>query len=223
MQLPVRKIPGAVLGVLALCTGCASDPPPRARPATVPCSQGYYFDGRECRLPQASPGAGGSATTEATTGAIPGGTTGIIHQTPPGPEAVRLDANAAAGAVGMLAPLVAALVPEGAAPVGPLVAGQFAAGQSLREQVTLKAGACYTVIAVAAAPITEVDLALTPAVAIPGFDPTAAKDSETGLVASIGKKPNCFKWALPTPGFMTLTLTVPAGQGVAAAQVYEKP
>lgn len=223
MRLAVNKVPRAGLGVLAVFTGCASDPPP---PATTPpqtCPQGYVFDGRECRPPQVPTGSGGTgATPGATTGAPPAGTTGVVHETTPGPDAVRLDANAAAGAIQLLTPLVAPHVPEGAVPVGSLVAGQFAQGQSLREPLTMNPGACYTVVAVAAAPVTEVDLALTPAVSVPGFNPTAAKDPETGLVATIGKKPNCFRWALPAAGSMTLTLTVAAGQGVAAAEVYEK-
>lgn len=224
MRLVVNNLPGAVLGVFAVFSGCASDPPPPAtQPPPPACPEGYVFDGRECRPPQEPAGAGGTgAEAAATNGAIPPGTTGVIHETTPGPDAVRLDANAALGAVQMLTPLVATYVPEGAVPVGPLVAGQFTAGQSLRESVTLNPGACYTVVAVAAAPVTEVDLALTPAISVPGFNPTAAKDPETGLVATIGKKPNCFKWALPAAGSMTLTLTVSGGQGVAAAQLYEK-
>ena len=41
-------------------------------------------------------------------------------------------------------------------------------------------------------------------------------------VASCSRVDWLFKWALPAAGTMTLTLTVPGGQGVAAAQVYEK-
>lgn len=225
MRPKVRKVPSAALWGIALFSACASDPPPPpAPPPTTTCPAGQVFDGQACRAQAAPAGSGGSASTPvASTGSTQAGTTGVIHQTTPGAEAVRLDTNAAAGAVQMLTPLAATYVPEGAVPVGRLVAGQFAAGQSLQEPVTLKPGACYTVVAIAAAPVSELDVALTPAIPIPGFNPTAAKDSETGLVATIGKKPGCFKWALPAAGAMTLTVTVAAGQGVAAAQVYEKP
>lgn len=224
MRPEVRKVPSAALWGLAMFSACASDPPPPAQPPPTTCPAGQVFDGQACRLQAPPGGGGGSASTPATsTGGTPVGTTGVIHQTTPGSEAVRLDTNAAAGAVQMLTPLVATYVPEGAVPVGRLVAGQFTQGQSLQEPVTLKPGACYTVVAIAAAPVSELDVALTPAIAIPGFNPTAAKDSETGLVATIGKKPSCFKWALPAAGSMTLTVTVVGGQGVAAAQVYEKP
>lgn len=170
-------------------------------------------------------GQGGTHSAPGNTGSsVPPGAGGgpVLHQTPPDPEAQRLDASAAAGAAELLTPLVAPHVPSGAKPVGNLVAGQFAQGQSLTEPVTMQPGGCYTVLAVALAPVSELDLALTPAVAVGGFNPTAASDPETGTVATLGKQPNCYKWALPTQGTMNLVMTVRAGQGVAAAQVYEK-
>lgn len=179
-------------------------------------------DGRECRPYQASPGSGGGASRHATAGFLALGTPGVVHETPAGPEAVLLDANAAVGAEQLLTPVVAAHVPDGAVPAGALVAGQFDQGQSLRVPVTLSPGACYTVVAKALAPVVEVDLALTSAGGPPGVKPTSVKDAETGLVATIGKRPDCLRWASPASGSMTLTLTVPDGQGVAAAQVYEK-
>lgn len=214
----------AALVLAVWASGCASDPPPPAAPPAPACPAGSVAVGGQCQPAVAPPATGGASSTLPTTsGTAPegaGGTT--IHQTTPGPDAVRLDASAAAGAAQLLGPVLTSIVPDGARPLGALVAGQFAQGQSLGEPLTLQPGACYTVVAVALAPVTEVDVTLTPRIAIPGFNPTAAKDSETGLLASIGKKPNCFKWALPTAGRMTLTLTVPGGQGVAAAQVYEK-
>lgn len=169
-------------------------------------------------------GQGGTHGAPGTTGSVPAGAGGgpVLHQTPPGPEAQRLDASAAAGAAALLTPLIAAHVPPGAKPVGNLVAGQFAQGQSLTEPIAMQPGGCYTVLAVALAPVTELDLALTPAVAVGGFNPTAASDPETGTLATLGKQPSCYKWALPTQATMNLVMTVRAGQGVAAAQVYEK-
>lgn len=38
---------------------------------------------------------------------------------------------------------------------------------------------CYTVVGVAAPPVSELDLTLAPALAIPGFEPATTKDSET--------------------------------------------
>jgi hypothetical protein len=219
----VEKCAGALVLAL-LAGGCASDPSPPAAQPPPACPSGTVFIGGQCQAAAPPAGAGGtSSAPPTTTGTVPQGAGGTaIHQTTPGSDAVRLDASAASGAAQLLGPVLAGVVPDGARPVGELVAGQFTQGQSLREPVTLKPGACYTVVAVALAPVTEVDVALIPALPIPGFNPTAAKDPETGLLATIGKKPNCFKWALPAEGTMTLILTVPGGQGVAAAQLYEK-
>src|SRR5690606_36046785 len=104
--------------------------------------------------------------------------------------------------------------------VGSAVAGQFQQGQSLQQQIQMQPGKCYTIVAAGAPPVTEVNIQLTPA--IPGVNITAAADQDTGATAVIGKKPNCFKWALPAPGPMNLILSVSGGSGVAAAQVYEK-
>ena len=42
------------------------------------------------------------------------------------------------------------------------------------------------------------------------------------IVAIVGDKPNCFKWAFPMSGMMKVVMTVSQGSGVAAAQVFEK-
>jgi len=54
------------------------------------------------------------------------------------------------------------------------------------------------------------------------WHPTAAADQTTGSTAIIGAQPDCFKWALPVAGTMKLIVSVPQGQGLAAAQVFEK-
>lgn len=206
-----------------LCGGCASEPPPPATPPPPACPAGYNFDGQQCRLIETPPGTGGAGpATPNTTGSASPTTGGTLHQTKPGPEAVRLDASAAVGAAEMLTPLLGTAVPEGAKPVGSLVAGQFTQGQSLQETIPMQPGGCYTIVGVSAPPVAELDLALTPTATLPGFNPTLAKDSDTGQSAVIGKKPHCFKWAWPAAGSMVLTITVAAGQGVAAAQVYQK-
>lgn len=207
----------------ALAVTCASNPPPSAQPLPPACPEGYQRDGYQCQPGQAPPATSGAAAADpagpTTTGTSLDGT---LHETRPGLEAVRLDASAAKGAVEMLTPAVTAAVPDGAKPVGPLIAGQFSAGQSLTETVSMRPGACYTAVGLGAPPVSELDIAFSPTIALPDFDPTAARDPETGSVATIGKRPNCFKWRLPTTGAMRLTVTVVAGEGVAAAQVYEK-
>jgi len=108
----------------------------------------------------------------------------------------------------------------GSKPVGSAIAGQFQPGQSLTQQIQMQPGKCYTIVAAGVPPVTEVNIQLTSA--LPGLALTAAADSDTGATAVIGKKPNCFKWALPAAGPMNLIVSVAAGNGMAAAQVFEK-
>jgi hypothetical protein len=137
-----------------------------------------------------------------------------------GPKATPIDPVMAQTVTTLLGPLAQQHAPAGAKPVGGAIAGQFQQGQSLDQQVQMQPGKCYTIVAAGAPPITDVNIQLVPA--IPGVNLTAAADSDTGNTAVIGKKPNCYKWALPMAGPMNLILSVPAGSGPAAAQVYEK-
>ena len=107
--------------------------------------------------------------------------------------------------------------------VGSAIAGNFQQGQSLEAQVQMNPGKCYTVVGVGLPPIQNLDIALIPAVAIPGLPAaTMAADNTVGANAVVGDKPNCFKWAFPMSGMMKVVMTVSQGSGVAAAQVYEK-
>ncbi len=45
---------------------------------------------------------------------------------------------------------------------------------------------------------------------------------DSGPNAVLGRKPNCYKWALPLPAPAKVVLQVPAGSGLVAAQLYEK-
>jgi len=49
-----------------------------------------------------------------------------------------------------------------------------------------------------------------------------AADSSQGATAIVGQQPNCYKWALPMGGTMKVVVSVSGGQGMAAAQVFEK-
>jgi hypothetical protein len=58
---------------------------------------------------------------------------------------------------------------------------------------------------------------------LPGFgSPVLSTDKTTGPNAVAGEKPNCFKWALMVAAPLRVVVTVSAGSGVAAAQLYEK-
>ena len=107
----------------------------------------------------------------------------------------------------------------GAKPVGTMAVADFQQGQCLETTVTMSPGKCYSVIATAAPSVQDVDLTLATTVAPPHG---MAADSSVGPTAVIGAAPDCFEWALPTAGTMKVIVFVPAGQGVVAAQVFEK-
>ena len=85
----------------------------------------------------------------------------------------------------------------------------------------MQAGRCYTVVGASAPPIENLDLELavvSPLSTLPG--PTLAQDQTSSPTAIVAGKPNCFKALISGP--MRLMMTVSSGQGIAAAQVYEK-
>jgi hypothetical protein len=138
---------------------------------------------------------------------------------------VVLDPTAAAAATEILAPLGAAHAPPGAKPWGALIAGQFQAGQVLERTVEMQPGRCYTVVGVGLPPVQDLDLQLVTGVSgVPSsvMAPVIAEDKTDAPDAVLGGKPNCFKWALPVAAPVKVVVKVEAGQGVAAAQIYEK-
>ncbi len=216
-------------GIAALSLGCGGDEKEaNVAPQPVQCPPGQYFDGQYCQYQnQPPPGAAPPPTAAPPPAAPPAATAGTtttpagdVHTSTAGPNATPLDPNAAAAATALITPLAQQQMVAGSKPVGSAIAGQFQQGQSLQQQIQMQPGKCYTIVAAGAPPVTEVNIQLTPA--IPGVNLTAAADQDTGATAIIGKKPNCFKWALPAPGPMNLILSVAAGNGVAAAQVFEK-
>jgi hypothetical protein len=209
---------GALTGVvIAGCkkkdeTANINNPPPQ-------CPAGYMYNGQQC-VPQTGPGPTTTTTTTTTTTAPPP----PIPTAQPGPNATPLDATAAAAAVQLLGPLAQQYAPAGATQTsGGSLAGNFAQGQSLEIQVQMQPGKCYTVVGAALPTVQNLDIQLAPVSPIPGVNaPVVGQDKTTGPTAVVGEKPNCFKWAAPIAGPMRVILTVSAGQGVAAAQVYEK-
>jgi hypothetical protein len=186
-------------------------PPPQQ------CPQGQVFDGQQCvadsgPAPTATPTPTATATATAPTPTVA-----------PGPSATPLDPVAAGAVVQLLDPLAKQHAPAGAKPTaGGALAGNFTQGQSLELQIQMQPGVCYTIVA--AAPTAQnVDIQIAPISPVPGMNaPVVAQDQSTGPTAVVGAKPNCFKWAAPIAGPMRVILTVSAGQGIAAAQVYEK-
>jgi hypothetical protein len=104
---------------------------------------------------------------------------------------------------------------------GPLIAGQFAEGQTLEQPVQLLPGKCYTVLSVGAG-IQEMDITLIALTPVPGMNPTLAQDSGGGSSASLGGRGNCFKWSWPVGVNAKFVLRATKGSGVAAGQMYSK-
>lgn len=125
--------------------------------------------------------------------------------------------------MGALLPLARQKAMPGAKALGAPIAAQFQQGQCIETVVTMSPGKCYSVVASGLPGIQNVDLALVSISPIPGVPQVvAASDASVGPTAVLGESPNCFKWAVPITGTMKLILSTPSGQGVAAAQVFEK-
>jgi hypothetical protein len=216
------------LGLLSACGGDDKNAQ-TGQPTAVQCPPGQIYDGRLCQTVGATPGAPGAPTATAPAGTAPAATapaaTGIpgVNTTQTGPTASPLDPTAAQAATQLITPLGAQHAPAGAKPVGSAIAGNFQQGQSLEAQVQMNPGKCYTVVGVGLPPVGNLDIALVPALPIPGLPAaTMAADNTVGSTAIVGDKPNCFKWAFPMSGMMKVVMTVSQGSGVAAAQVFEK-
>lgn len=180
------------------------------------CPPGQVWDGQYCvaqgqqQPPPQNPPPQGTG---------PGG----IPTTNAGPAAQPVDPAAAGAVTQLIQPFAQQHLPPGAKPLGQAMAGNFAQGQSLETTVQMQPGKCYTVVGVAVPTVQNLDIQLAPQVQLPGMQtPVVAQDKTTGPNAVVGEKPNCFKWALPMAGPMKIILSVTAGQGLAAAQVYEK-
>jgi hypothetical protein len=131
--------------------------------------------------------------------------------------------SAAQAVTAALLPLAAQKAMPGAKPLGSPLAAQLQQGQCIETVVSMSPGKCYSVVASGLPGIQNVDLALVPISPIPGVPQVvAASDGSVGPTAVLGESPNCFKWALPLAGTMKLILSAPSGQGIAAAQVFEK-
>lgn len=205
--------------------GCGGSEKEANAPA---CPPGQLFDGRYCQMASTAPPPNGGS-------AAGGGTSADTPSTPPQPAplgvvtascatpATPIDMSAAQAVTGALLPLATQKGMAGSKPVGSPVAAQFQPGQCLETTITMSPGKCYSVVASALPTVQNLDLALVPSVSLPGLPQVvAASDNSVGPNAVIGEAPNCFKWALPAAGTMKLIVSVPAGQGLAAAQVFEK-
>ena len=194
-------------------------------PAATQCAPGQYFDGRICQSQTGAAAPAATVAPAATPAATPGAALpGLpVATTTAGPTATPLDPATAQVVTSLIAPLAASAAAPGAKAVGAAIAGNFTQGQSLDQTVQMNPGKCYTIVGVGVPTIQNLDIQLVPSIAIPGLPAAVvAADSTQGSTAIVGQQPNCYKWALPMGGTMKVVVTVSAGQGMAAAQVFEK-
>jgi len=156
--------------------------------------------------------------------AVPGGVppAGMPPTQPSAPLATPIDPSAAAAVQPVLSQLASTKAPAGAKPIGSVMAANFQTGQALEAQVQMEPGKCYTVVGAGVPPVTELDLKLVAITPMAGMAPILAVDNTTGLQAVLGEKPNCFKWAWPIAAPVKVVVTVTAGSGLAAAQLFGK-
>jgi hypothetical protein len=128
----------------------------------------------------------------------------------------------ARAAAELLRPLAAQHAPGARAVPGARAAGQFLTGQALELDVMLEPGRCYTIVALGLPAVEDVQIELAPVVP-PGVPaPVIAADSGAGATAVIGAAPDCWRAAAPTRLPARVILSVAAGQGVAALEVYAR-
>ena len=153
-------------------------------------------------------------TPQPTTTTAPTQTTAPAAQ---GPTAQPVDASMAAAVHPILQQLGKTQAPPGAKPLGALIVANFAQGQTFEQSIQLQANKCYTIVAAGAPGVNEVNIKLMP----PVIPTTLAQDNTTGPQATLGQTPNCWKNG-PFPAPMRVVFEVPSGQGIVAAQIYEK-
>ena len=198
------------------------------QPGTTQCAPGQYFDGKICQSSTGTATPAPASTVPAGT-AAPAATTPVglpglpVATTSAGPAATPLDPATAQVVTALIAPIAATAAAPGAKAVGAAIAGNFTQGQSLDQTVQMNPGKCYTIVGVGVPTIQNLDIQLVPSISIPGLPAAVvAADNSQGATAIVGQQPNCYKWALPMGGTMKVVVTVSAGQGMAAAQVFEK-
>jgi hypothetical protein len=175
----------------------------------------YAGSGGQTWSPQA--GAGGSGVVAGAGGLSAAG--GAVAA---GGRAQAIDASAASVVQPLLNELAKKHAVAGSKPLGAPIVANFQPGQTFEAQIQLQPQKCYTVVATALPPITELNVEITLATPLANLSPVLAVDSETGTTAVVGKKPNCYKWAMPLGTPAKVVLRAAAGSGLAAAQVYEK-
>jgi hypothetical protein len=208
------------VGVVA-CKKTQDPEPNMGNPPPVTCPPGQYWNGQMCAAGVAPTAT--TATPPPTTTAPPPPTSPIPTATT-GPTAAPLDAVSASAATQALDVLAKQSIPPGAHPLlAQALAGNFQQGQSLETTFNAQPGKCYTLVGSGLPNVQNLDLQIVASSPLPGFgSPILATDQTSSPNAVVAGQPNCFKWALPMAAPLKVVMTVSAGSGIAAAQIYEK-
>ena len=165
--------------------------------------------------------AGGAGTPAAAGAPVAAG--GSLGTPPTGPIAQKLDATAGLAIKPILDQAAKDQTQPGAKAVGETLVGNFGTGQTLDTQIMLQPNKCYTVVATALPPVTEVNVQLMLVTPLPGMAPVLAVDQDSGPTAVLGKKATCYRWMFGTiPATAKVVVQVTGGSGLVAAQAYEK-
>jgi len=164
-------------------------------------------------VPYNAPPPTGPAPTAAPTAAPPQ-TTGTGPATPIAPMAAAV-----------IQPILVSMgqnEAQGAQPDGSPFAGQFAAGQTLEQNINIKGNGCYTVVG-ASLGIQQLDTTLV-VQPTPLMQPiVVAQSSGAGPNATLGgKATGCWRNPTPLAGTGKVILRATSGQGLAAAQVFSR-
>lgn len=178
------------------------------------CPPGQVWNGQACVMQTAPP---------------PTATTSNPPPPPPvptantGPSATPLDAASASGAAQAIDALAKQSAPGAKAVPGTMLAGNFQQGQVLETTFQAQPGKCYSVVGAGLPNVQNLDLSLVAQSPLPGFgSPVLATDQTAAPNAVVAPHPNCWKWPLMMQAPIKVVMTVSAGSGIAAAQVYEK-
>ena len=217
--------PGLLTVGVALLSGvalpsCSKQPEPQTPPQQPGVYPQQQYPGTQQPYPQQQQPYPPATDPNAVPGGVP--PAGMPPTQPSAPLATPIDPSAAAAVQPVLSQLASTKAPAGAKPIGSVMAANFQTGQALEAQVQMEPGKCYTVVGAGVPPVTELDLKLVAITPMAGMAPILAVDNTTGLQAVLGEKPNCFKWAWPIAAPVKVVVTVTAGSGLAAAQLFGK-
>jgi hypothetical protein len=169
------------------------------------------------------PGMPGAAGAPALATAAPIATAApTVTAAPTATAPAPTDPALAAAVQPMITQLASTQTVAGSKALGAAFVGNVGGAQTLEQQIMLQPNKCYSAVAVGMPPISELNVQFLAVTIIPGMAPVLATDQDSGPSAVLGKKPTCYKWALPLPVAVRVVVTAAGGSGVAAAQVFEK-